>query len=47
MKSLSKIEWHEMNRIRKEIKNNIQSVTPKQQERFSELFIRSLEFTKS
>lgn len=47
MSDLTKEEWREMDSIRKEIKNNIQSVTPKQQERFSELFIRSLEFTKS
>lgn len=43
---LSKNEWEELNRIRKEISNNIQSVPADMQERFTELFVRSLSYVK-
>jgi hypothetical protein len=40
--SLTEKEWKEMDALRKAITNYPQSVAPQKQERFTELFVRSL-----
>jgi len=39
---LTQEEWDEMNTLRKAINYNLSSVHPEKQERFTELFVRSL-----
>jgi hypothetical protein len=41
---LSDSEWNEMNAIRRAIKDGPPSVTSKQMERFSQLFVRTLPY---
>ena len=40
---LSKQEWEEMDSLRKAINDSLASVVPEKQERFTELFVRSLQ----
>ncbi len=40
---LSKQEWEEMDSLRKAINDSPASVVPEKQERFTELFVRSLQ----
>lgn len=40
--SLSNDEWDEMNALKKAINDHPASVSPEKQERFTELFVRSL-----
>ena len=37
-------EWNELNVLRKAINDNLASVHPEKQERFTELFVRSLSY---
>jgi hypothetical protein len=41
--NLTEEEWNELDDLRKAINENPASVHPKKQERFTELFVRSLE----
>ena len=41
--NLSQEEWDELNVLRLAINENLASVHPEKQERFTELFVRSLE----
>lgn len=43
-KELSKDEWDELDALRKAINDNPASVHPEKQERFTELFVRSLSY---
>ena len=47
LKELSKDEWEELDALRKAIKDNPASVHPEKQERFTELFVRSLSYVGS
>ena len=40
---LTRQEWEEMNSLRKAINDSPASVVPEEQERFTELFVRSLQ----
>jgi len=44
LKELSKDEWEELDALRKAINDNPASVHPEKQERFTELFVRSLSY---
>lgn len=43
-KELSKDEWDELDALRKAINDSPASVHPEKQERFTELFVRSLSY---
>ncbi len=43
-KELTKEEWKELDDLRKAINDNPASVHPEKQERFTELFVRSLSY---
>jgi len=43
-KELNKEEWEELDALRKAINQNPASVHPEKQERFTELFVRSLSY---
>jgi len=44
LKELTKEEWQELDALRKAINDNPASVHPEKQERFTELFVRSLSY---
>ena len=44
---LSDEEWNELDSLRKAINDNPASVHPEKQERFTELFVRSLSYVTS
>jgi hypothetical protein len=45
--TLTDEEYEELNALRKAIKDNLASVHPEKQERFTELFVRSLSYVGS
>jgi len=45
--TLTDDEWNELDALRKAIKDNLASVHPEKQERFTELFVRSLSYVIS
>lgn len=46
-KELTKDEWQELDALRKAINDSPASVHPEKQERFTELFVRSLSYVGS
>lgn len=46
-KNLTNEEWEELDMLRKAINDNPASVHPEKQERFTELFVRSLSYVRS
>jgi hypothetical protein len=44
---LTDVEWNELDALRRAIKDNPASVHPEKQERFTELFVRSLSYVTS